>query len=350
MNRPDDVFLKILDVCLQLDFFAYQIYLGFSKEDKMFDLKKFWKEMSDEEHEHLLYWKALKKHAEDGAIPVLFDNPEQVLSELQEVQEHLNTYMIRIELSEDPIRDSFLLAFRIEFLLINPELLYLFRILPVTGLDTRAPYEQYENHLKKFIDTLYSLVGISPELELLGTTIMKLWNENKKLMSASYEDILTGVLNRRGLCNIINPMINLASRNVYPVAVLMLDLDHFKNLNDTHGHLAGDKTLKSIGSIIKKTIRKSDIVGRWGGEEFLIFLSNVNDRTATKVAELIRKNIEKETAKYIPITVSIGIYTDLVSEDMENPLNLFIKNADSALYESKNNGRNRVTSFKREEA
>jgi len=123
---------------------------------------------------------------------------------------------------------------------------------------------------------------------------------------------------------------------------MMLDIDHFKKINDTYGHLAGDFVLKEIAKIVKNLIRKSDICGRFGGEEFVILLPNTKLSGAMKLAERIRETIQNHTfdfnGKKINVTVSIGITSVGVNDSYES----LISRADEALYEAKEKGRNRI--------
>lgn len=124
--------------------------------------------------------------------------------------------------------------------------------------------------------------------------------------------------------------------------ILMLDIDHFKKVNDTYGHLAGDFILKEVAKIIKNMIRKSDICGRFGGEEFIILLPNNKLSGAMKLAERLRQAIENYNFEFkgqkIKITVSIGITSVGINDSFES----LIQRVDEALYEAKSKGRNRV--------
>ena len=124
----------------------------------------------------------------------------------------------------------------------------------------------------------------------------------------------------------------------------MLDIDKFKNVNDTYGHDIGDEVLKQLAQTMKDTFRKTDIVARFGGEEFIVFLSMTSPEKAFIAAEHIRKAVEKLKIKskgeLIPITISVG-----VSDCQSTNLDILIKQADEALYHSKENGRNQTTLY-----
>ena len=121
---------------------------------------------------------------------------------------------------------------------------------------------------------------------------------------------------------------------------MLIDIDHFKKVNDTYGHHIGDEILVEFSRILLKNSRKSDYVGRWGGEEFLIIIPNTNDKDMKHFADTLKSKIETNTFKNIGhMTASIGVATYENNEEIKS----IIHRADNALYTSKNNGRNQVT-------
>ena len=179
----------------------------------------------------------------------------------------------------------------------------------------------------------------APILEAKST--LNLMKEN------ALTDQLTGLYNRRYLEEILDKIAASAIRENSLLGILMLDVDYFKKVNDTYGHDAGDEVLKQLAKVMVNSVRESDFVVRFGGEEFLIILQNIKDEEAIKkVAEKIRENFEHTKinvgGKTIKKTVSIGIsifpkHTDRIWEA--------IKYADLALYKAKHSGRNRVEVF-----
>jgi diguanylate cyclase (GGDEF)-like protein len=161
-------------------------------------------------------------------------------------------------------------------------------------------------------------------------------------LQLSQKDHLTGVLNRSAMTNSLEREVNLAFRTDKPFAVLMLDIDHFKNVNDTFGHAAGDEVLKAFTQSVKDTTRCSDNFFRYGGEEFILILSSTDQEGAKLLAERIRINVEATCFRHnnqtIPVTVSIGVAELHASENYQ----ALLENADSALYHAKENGRNQV--------
>ena len=161
----------------------------------------------------------------------------------------------------------------------------------------------------------------------------------KKLHTLATRDTLTGVYNRYSLNKEIDINIKKYERYEDIFGLLMLDIDHFKNVNDTYGHDVGDLVLKELCSVIENLIRETDVFGRWGGEEFLLILPKTNRGEATSIATRIKNIIEEHKFDYIPqVTISIGVsvYNKSIKKE------IFLKDVDDALYKAKSTGRNRV--------
>ena len=158
-------------------------------------------------------------------------------------------------------------------------------------------------------------------------------------LQATY-DGMTKLYNRQKIEDILKIEIDRSRRYGIEMSVLMLDIDDFKKINDTYGHPSGDTVLREISRLIKKSIRKTDYTGRWGGEEFIVIAPHTDLKGATMFAESIREGVEgTDFAGVGRVTCSIGV-TYFQKTDNENTI---VKRADEALYESKKEGKNRVT-------
>jgi diguanylate cyclase (GGDEF)-like protein len=159
--------------------------------------------------------------------------------------------------------------------------------------------------------------------------------------SRASTDGLTALANQRAVKETVKRMVAQTSRALRPLTAIMLDLDHFKQINDTYGHSRGDDVLAAVGAILSGTVRSSDFVGRNGGEEFIVLLPDTNSDTARVVAEKIRAAIADIAVSGVDreITASLGIAT--IPQDAGDGDEL-VRSADRALYLAKNNGRNRV--------
>jgi diguanylate cyclase (GGDEF)-like protein len=160
-------------------------------------------------------------------------------------------------------------------------------------------------------------------------------------------DPLTSIYNRRFGLNRLREEFQRALRGQLPLAVVMIDLDHFKNINDTHGHLMGDRVLVEVSDLVRKTLRDEDTLVRYGGEELLIVLPGADLKLGVSIADRIRRLIEElpiidEHNKPLTVTASMGV-SAIPRAFTDNELQL-IKAADDALYQAKAAGRNRVLS------
>jgi two-component system cell cycle response regulator len=157
-------------------------------------------------------------------------------------------------------------------------------------------------------------------------------------------DALTGLHNRRYMETHIGTLVEQAASRGKPLTVLVLDIDYFKSINDTHGHDAGDEVLREFAFRIRKSIRGIDLACRYGGEEFLVVMPETDVGVATMVAERLRRRIASEPfaiqqgARTVELTISIGIAGVTAADDAAS----VIKRADQALYRAKRDGRNRV--------
>ncbi len=164
----------------------------------------------------------------------------------------------------------------------------------------------------------------------------------KELELISLTDELTGIYNRRAFNDFMHKNISRAKRHLEPLSILMLDIDHFKQVNDLYGHDMGDEVLTIFAHLVQDHLREEDIFARWGGEEFIILLPQTSSSEALKLAERIRKNIsEYHFSEIDSVTVSIG-HTEFHVDDS---FDILLKRVDEALYQAKNAGRNNVTSY-----
>jgi diguanylate cyclase (GGDEF)-like protein len=188
------------------------------------------------------------------------------------------------------------------------------------------------------------------DLIKVGRTIFKFLTGGN-IENAYHEEIyrlttvdgLTQIYNKRYFMEVLEREISRSHRYGRELSLIMFDIDHFKNVNDTYGHLAGDHVLKHLASVIKQRIRREDIMARYGGEEFAIILPEIDNYNSRQFAEKIRRLVEKTVFKFedtvIPVTISIGVATSNVDTNAPEE---FIKLSDENLYEAKRRGRNCV--------
>jgi polar amino acid transport system substrate-binding protein len=166
-------------------------------------------------------------------------------------------------------------------------------------------------------------------------------DKNQELAILSSTDALTGLSNRLSIENLLEAEIIRKKRYKQSLSVLLLDIDNFKSINDQHGHLEGDTVLSHLAKILQQTTRETDLIGRWGGEEFLIILPETNAAMAYRIAEKLRTAIAAEPFSTVDhITGSFGLAE---AQEQQSPRQL-LQIADEALYRAKEKGRNCVMS------
>lgn len=164
-------------------------------------------------------------------------------------------------------------------------------------------------------------------------------NDLEVYKTKSRFDGLTKVLNRTTFMEHLGREIRKAAENSVPLSVAMLDIDNFKRVNDSYGHLSGDFVLTTLGELLRSNLRRDDIVARYGGEEFILLAPYTTKEQIFRTAEKLRKNVARHVFMTLPqVTVSIGCATFIPGESMEN----LVQRADLALYEAKNAGKNCV--------
>ncbi len=189
------------------------------------------------------------------------------------------------------------------------------------------------------------LARVNRELKI-QSLIKELKASYEKLQELAQTDPLTRLYNRRYFSEISSNILNLAKREKKPLSVVMLDIDKFKRVNDTYGHQVGDEVIVSLANILKANKRESDIVCRYGGEEFVILLPNTPIDGAVNFANKLREKVQSyilnlDDGTILKFTISLGVSS--VNLEKEATIEKALNRADEALYESKNSGRNRVS-------
>ncbi len=193
-------------------------------------------------------------------------------------------------------------------------------------------------------------VALDHRMKMLEREITEMHARNRALAEASSRDSLTGLYNRWYIVDKIEAEMNRALRHGSPMSVLMIDIDHFKTVNDSFGHSAGDTVLQAMGQVLRESCRVYDIPGRYGGEEFCLLLPETKIDKTMPVAERIRRKVAStpflcgQTPVHVTASVGVAGLENVPDEGLYGASSL-IERADRALYAAKNGGRNRVETW-----
>lgn len=229
------------------------------------------------------------------------------------------------------------------------------KLLGMAGLSNRpGGYdEELADLLKPLLGTIGSLIAGYQNLNSRRKAEQELYRAQTKLRRMATQDPLTGIANRNSLIDQLSDVFERSKQRGDNFTLLFVDIDHFKSINDSHGHQFGDDVLKQAVAVILENMRPSDIFGRYGGEEFVLGLLDCDAGNAHQRAEGFREAMEKATIDMgdgkvpIRLTISIGVAT---LDDETSDIDAFINNADQAVYAAKRVGRNCVRSFSRDDA
>jgi diguanylate cyclase (GGDEF)-like protein len=205
----------------------------------------------------------------------------------------------------------------------------------VNGMRIKAPVLLEDGALIQLAATTIIMFSHQEDLEVQA---------EQRLYASAVLDPLTGLHNRRHLDARLKSEFAFANRHGTPLSILLIDIDHFKKINDTYGHLGGDAALRALSDRLQRTVRTEDIVARYGGEEFAVVARGIESPGAMLLAERIRETAQRiqvaHEGKVIAFTISVGV-TTMTRERIFDSIASLLKAADDGLYKAKENGRNR---------
>lgn len=331
---------EILERCIELDNKAGEIYRALAQVTENDALATVFDSMAREESMHVTWWIKLLEAWETGLVPDIADQHE-ILGRVTEILGDVDAVSLE-ELHGMSTDDMLDLATKFEFLMLDPVLGELMDLMqPGSRRQLREAYSRHVLRLVEAIEQNYTRPGLAA---FLAGVLKRAYRDQQKLVTLAVRDQLTGLYNRRGLLGHLSQWLSWSNRYQHPIGIALVDVDYFKHINDQLGHLAGDEALRRIAHVLLGAVRSSDMVGRFGGDEFVILAPEADGQELTRLMERLVTAVSNEPLKVDgePVILSVTVGGAWVTGGTSVSPEALIATADRSLYAAKGAGRNRA--------
>lgn len=334
----------ILDLCVKLDVFAERLYRALARSCTEPELRAFFSRMAEDEEQHTGWWRSLLDAWEHGLLPDLVSDTRELADRLTGVYAELETIDVEA-LDALGVEEALALSAKVEFFMIDPVFGELIELTEPAQAGER--HSAYHSHVQLLVNEIAKRFPPGSLASLLATSLSRSWADTLHLAAFATHDPLTGLLNRRVLYTHLPQWAAWSARYGHPLAVLLVDVDHFKRVNDLHGHTMGDVALQSIAAALREGVRASDLVVRYGGDEFAVIAPETTEAECAELCERMLESVRSisfttTTGDTLRFTVSVG---SVVSHDAAGSpprrVEGLLAAADQSLYSAKQSGRDR---------
>lgn len=331
---------EILELCIELDRMAFDAYTALSRLTNDEELRRNFDHLAKEERVHVEWWTELLLAWEAGLLPDIADE-HHLLERLEEMRSELKD-SIPEGLTEISIDDALDLAVHFEFYMLDPLFGELVDLMKPGG--RVAVRESYSRHVLRLIELVEKRYTRRGSAKFLAGVLHRAYRDQQRLAALAMRDPLTGHYNRRGLLGYLNQWLSWSWRYGRPVGVVLLDVDRFKQINDSYGHDVGDEALVAVSEALADTVRSSDVVGRFGGDEFIVLAPEADgqelDALMDRIVTAVGQKALKAGAGEIKLSVSVG--GAWAPGGVEVAPEILVAEADRSMYLAKEAGRNRA--------
>jgi len=330
----------ILLLCVDLDSRASVVYAALAEACRDDEVRLTFQRMGAEELAHVQWWKELLSAWEEGLVPDVADE-STLLGRLRELAQEVEMLIPEdySGLTTDGMLD---LAAHMEFFMLDPvfgELLDL-----VNPGSTMEHHEAYSRHVMRLVSCIESRHSRGELAHFLARVLARSFEDQQRLSALAMHDPLTGLYNRRGFYGYVRQWASWSARYGHPLGILLVDIDRFKDINDTFGHPAGDEALRAIASSLGQAVRTSDVVGRYGGDEFAILAPEASAEELELLMERIL-NVVRATGYFASdesVELSVSVGAALMDGGVSATPEQLLAAADHSLYGAKAAGRDRA--------
>jgi len=336
---------EILATCVELDTLAVSTYRALAEHCPDRDLGEVFERLATEEESHVGWWRELLDAWDQGLIPDVINDPESLLEDLRQVRDDVANLLPDDITSLTPA-EMVELAAHLEFFMLDPVFAELLELTEPGR--TGHHREAYARHVEQLVTAIERNSSTDPLARFLARVLKRALRDNVTLAAYATHDPLTGLFNRRGLISHLKQWVSWAYRYERPLMVLLIDVDEFKRVNDEHGHAVGDHALECIAEALRTSTRKSDLIARYGGDEFAIVAPETDAEEYGALAHRILtavRDIDCPDWDGIPVALSVSIGGAVLAPrgaHSERAVDSVLAGADSSLYEAKNSGRDRA--------
>jgi diguanylate cyclase (GGDEF)-like protein len=332
---------EILTLCVELDRSAQDTYEHMAEAcaDNT-DLATVFRQMALEEQQHVGWWTELLEAWNAGLLPDL-SHANDVRERLAEISSEIAGSMPESYAGRS-VNDLLSLAARMEFFMLDPVFSELTELMqPGSRVDARKAYSYHVLRIVEAIERHHTEQGLA---SFLARVLKRSFRDQQQLALLATHDQLTRHYNRRGLMGHLEQWLSWSARYGHPVGIALIDLDHFKRINDTFGHPVGDEALVAVADQLRSVVRTSDIVGRFGGDEFMVIAPETGGADLAvlldRIVCAVRETAVLSGESHVALTVSAGGAFTLGGA--ETSMESLIASADCSLYAAKDAGRDRA--------